>query len=363
MKFRFAYQMLSTVMAMFVSGCFQGGDGSGLNDLENDEATAEKALTDPFKALGTGNEDSYFGDQELADLESEEVEYSDAVEGLTSSLISLEGENTSQESSCDTYFMRLRWGQFRERNDDVEDSTDWSGAISVNAGKLIIFRTLGFDRNDSISERTDPKVINFISKTRPHFDGLRLKYVVCPSDLSTLSQGEEVTFTFNAPNLPFAKSYTTSDLAHMNDLVKDIDANSNKFQLQSVLKSNLCQGTMEGRWHTQENGLGVFKGKVDSSDGIKLGHIKGVFAKDSQENNVFAAKFISRKGRFKGLVVGTYGGTYGEENFEGTIYNRKRGKVGNIEGTYVDGDADHKGTFSGIYTLDCADDAADTQDE
>lgn len=73
---------------------------------------------------------------------------------------------------CDVYSLLIRWGQLTGFNADVSGVTNWSGSISANVGTFAVIKKVAFDTNDSLTERTDPKLIEFISHTAPHFDGL-----------------------------------------------------------------------------------------------------------------------------------------------------------------------------------------------
>ena len=343
---------LSTSLVLALSGFLTagctGGDGNDVSNVDSDASAAEKFLQNP--EAFSRDEAAQFGDLEISSLDEEEALYSDPYASADSSSTSLIVAQET-DSSCDTYFMRVRWGQFIDDDDRPGAFTDWSGTLSVNAGTLELRRTVRFDSQDSIVDRSDPKLISFVSKTLPHFDGLRVKYVVCASDTALLAAGEVPTVTFDSPLVPFSKSYSVDDLKFINDLVENVDANGNSFQFQSTLKTDLCQGTISGHWYSSGLGFGLIKGIVISSNGVRMGHIKGVVGSpDSEGVEDWAAKFIFRNGRYKGYLKGTaHDGT-----FEGTAYGRDRQTTGSVSGTYVEGNRENRGTFSGDYTLDCA---------
>ena len=328
-------------LAMTASSCVENHrseDAADFDLLEFDDTTAQAALDDPYGYLGLGNEKSGFSDDEFSEMEGEEVAYDDAY------------DDESTDDTCDVYFTRVRWGQLRGLNSEIETVADWSGSITANVGTLVLISTIAFDSEDAITDRDDPLKIEFVSKTLPHFDGLRIKYKVCDEDKASLEENEVATVTFDSPGIPLNKSYTVDDLAFANDLVEDLDDLENKFQLQSTLKTDLCQGTLRGRWKNLNNQRGVLRGIVVAENGIKVGMLKGIFGKNKDGENKWIAKFVSRRGRFKGIVKGTYD----DGSFDGSVGNRRRGEIGSVQGDYVSAEEGSVGSFGGTYELDCA---------
>jgi hypothetical protein len=311
-----------------------------------DKTQTQKALSDPYTALGTGDEESAFGDAAISDVESSEETVSDAYAPADPA-----AADEPSAPGCNVYSLLIRWGQLTGVNHDVSNMTTWTGSISANVGTLAVIKKVAFDREDSVSARTDPKVIDFISRTRPYFDGLRIRYEVCDADIALLGDGESATLTFNAPGVPFTKSYTVAELVDLNDLIENVDASKDRFQALAVKKTDRCQGTLQGDWIKLGDDYGVFKGIVVASNGIQVGYVKGIFGQTSDGKSKWAAKFISHEGRFGGILRGEYA----DSAFTGDIFNRNKTDIGNIDGSYVEAEVGTPGTFSANYKLDCAD--------
>lgn len=329
------------IVGLYLSGCVAHPDG-----LTTSESTqADEALSDAF-ALGTDDEEAAFGDEEVVEVESEEESVADVYAPAD--------EETSDEPTspdCEVYSLLVRWGQLTGLNRDATGVTNWSGEISANVGTLAVIRKVAFDKQDSLNERTDPNVISFVSYTKPHFDGLRIRYEVCDADEAGLGVGEVATLTFNAPNAALTKSYTVSELNELNDLVENINDNGDRFHAQSLKKTDLCQGTIQGRWIQKSDDYGVFKGIVVASNGLRVGYVRGFFGEREGEKKL-VAKMISKVGRFGGILKGTY-----DENnlITADIFNRSKSDIGGLEGSFTQASEQGElGTFSANYTLNCA---------
>lgn len=339
-----SFKKVVFAVVFFLSSCVAGGPTTITPTDESTQAT--DALSDPFTALGTGDEESQFGDSEVAAIDSEEEAVDD-----TYAPADEEAADEPTTPDCEVYSLLIRWGQLTGFNKDVTSVTNWSGSISANVGTLAVIRKVAFDSNDKLFGRTDPKLIEFESHTAPHFDGLRIRYEVCDADEALLGVDEVATLTFSAPNVPLTKSYAVSELVALNDLVEGIGENNDRFQALAIQKSDLCQGTIQGRWIKMSDEYGVFKGVVVASNGMPVGHIKGFFG-EREGKAKLVAKMISRDGHFGGILKGTYT----ENTLSADIYNAEKGEIGSVEGSFVlpseDGEV---GTFSANYKLNCAD--------
>lgn len=309
---------------------------------------ADQALIDPYNSLGTDDEEVAFGDEQVEEVESQEDDVDDVYAPSSE-----EGADEASSEDCHVYSLLIRWGQLTGFNRDVSGVTNWSGTISANVGTLAVLKTVAFERpHDLLHERSDPKIIEFTSYTKPHFDGLRIRYEVCDVDEAALGEGEEATLTFSAPNASLSRSYPVSELVELNDLVEGIGENNDRFHALAVKKSDLCQGTIQGRWIQKDAQYGLFKGIVVATNGIRVGYIRGFFGQREGENKL-VAKMISRNGRFGGILKGTYA----DQNFSADIYNGIKNEIGSVDGSFVlpteDGDL---GTFSANYKLDCSED-------
>jgi len=320
----------------------------------------------------------------------------------------------------DTYFLRVRWGQLvrdrrpmeegeQDRPEDVSLTwMDWSGSLEASAGKLTLVKTILFEDNggevpqDLVHKQTNRKVIAFDSYTKPHYDGLLVKYQHCAGDhkidppiqllpLDTISLApmgaivtsdeihpcrqldagvalhdtpscvppvsDKVTLTFSAKGLMpnrFSKTWHLAELGHLNEIYSDVDANHDLFQIQSLKRDERCEsrhGEIHGVWFKTNDRFGEIKGRVVSADGHAVGHIKGFYKKTDSNTDTYkiVAKFIDHNGKFKGILVGT-----GEDGkFHADILSRDRAKIGTVDGRYMKGDGRRKGIFNAIYDVAC----------
>jgi len=334
--------LVLSIIILILSGCI-----SHPNSSVSESDQADQALSNAFTALGTDDEEVEFGDEEIAEVGAEEV----AVEDVYAPDDEEEADEPTTPD-CEVYSLLLRWGQLTGFNfDSMVGVTNWSGSITANVGTLAVIRKVAFDPHDELMTRTDPKLIEFESYTLPHFDGLRIRYEVCDADEAALAEGEQATITFHAADVPLTKTYTVGELINLNDLVEDVNANGDRFHALAVQKSDLCQGTIQGRWIQRNEQYGMFKGVIVSTNGLPIGHIRGFFGERNGEKKL-VAKMISRIGRFGGILIGSYDGS---SQFEADIYGRNKNDIGNVDGSFVLADElNALGTFSANYSLDCA---------
>jgi len=374
-------------------GCGQNL-GQSVNDVDAQDPV--NAFSKPFETLGTTDESVAFDDTDLVGDDEDALPLSKATAGHTDeSTGSISPREMApvhvidplpipidlpQNPDClqsETYFLRMRWGQiYKDRHElDSEDREisdlrwmNWSGSLAASSGNLTLVKTILFERNgkdapgpDSVHERTNRKVIAFDSYTKPHYDGMLVKYQHCLRDAVTPTDTMPVpideTITFSAPGLlptPFSKTFSLAELEKLDKIYEDVDTNHDSFQIQSLKRGDRCEdgkGTIKGVWFKNNERFGQIKGRVVSAGGDPVGHIKGFFSKaDEAGVHKIAAKFISHHGKFKGILIGT--GKDG--SFTADILSKDRVKVGTVTGRYMDSDSRRKGTFSAIYELVCA---------
>ena len=292
----------------------------------------------------------------------------------------------------DTYFLKVRWGQiFRDHEGldrDARDASDlkwmnWGGSLEASSGHLGLVRTILFENNghsapgpDLVHDRVNRKVIAFDSYTKPHYDGLLVKYQHCvrvkdtPTDIlpmdgtvdaispvSILPVPDEETITFSAHGLlprPFSKTWTLRELHKINEVYKDVNANHDSFQIQALRLDDRCpeiHGEIYGLWFKANERFGHIKGRAFSAEGDPVGFIKGFYSVKTNEagEHKLVAKGIGNDGKFKGILIGTAK----DGAFKANIFNLNRVKIGTVTGKYAEGDARRKGTFSAIYALEC----------
>jgi len=397
----------------------QGIDSKSVSVNDIDAQNPVLALEKPFETLGTTDEFVAFDDSDVVGTEEDSSLLSKTAAGRTGdSVTPVPTDNIlpvpvpvppvvigdpiiivdplpHADIDCprlETYFLKVRWGQiFRDREEIDRDERagldlkwmNWSGSLEASSGHLGLVKTILFEKNgghapgpDLVHDRVNRKVIAFDSYTKPHYDGLLVKYQHCmrvvdtatdilPMDgtvdaispVSILPVPDEETITFSAHGLlprPFSKTWTLRELHKINEVYKDVNANHDSFQIQALRLDDHCpeiHGEIYGLWFKANERFGHIKGRAFSAEGDPVGFIKGFYSVKTNEagEHKLVAKGIGNDGKFKGILIGTAK----DGAFKANIFNLNRVKIGTVTGKYAEGDARRKGTFSAIYALEC----------
>lgn len=288
-------------------------------------------FSDPNGGLTATDEEAAFGDAALQmELLAEDAEVvvdpmADDPEVLA---IEAEGEDDSLdplERPVFTYVV-LRWGMVHGPDDSLSaiesgcDITDWTGALHVDRGALVVRRLLAFERpyDHIIFPRLDARTVGLASHTGCHFDGLVLQILERPEDPN------EVGWEPNVLHIdlgPFSADIPVADLAAM-DRVAEIDATGNVFQITGFAMLDIVEcakGFVSGSWRPipvsvdttpadEDRGehLGNFAGRWMDQTGLIRGFLRGGYGLDTEGNRVFVGKYIGRGGSFRGFLRGTW---------------------------------------------------------
>jgi hypothetical protein len=374
-----------------LSGCGENIDklveALSVNGVNPQDPSA--ALDKPFETLGTTDESTGFGDLDMGlfNEEPSSLEKANAADPLVviNGAQLMEPTATTTDPDCpdpEGYFIRVRWGQIDVRDrvatgtDPVATSTplewiNWSGSLTASHGRLRLVKTIAFEREgdhaDSIVIEEDPKLIQFVSYTKPHFDGLLVRYQRCGEGTASSTDPTilpvDPVLTFSALGAPFTKEWKVSELAKLHETTPVHNVNHDLFQIQSVIRRlDRCEdgtGTMHGTWFKVNDRFGHIKGRVVSSEGTPVGHIKGFYsAQPDPVTHQFkmVAKLIGIRGGFLGIIqgIGT-AGENGEGEFSADVFNRDREKIGTVVGRYHEGGINdgrrYKGRFLAKYEL------------
>ena len=247
--------------------------------------------------------------------------------------------------------LAILWGQLRA-NPDFEKWIDWSGGISGDAGVTIRpLRTIRFERGDYLvnpnvdCRETDciPDGVQWVSRTRPHNDGVLLEVVVHPSVLTVVR------------TLKFKTRYYQTEVPvdRLGQLrrVDNIDRSGNKVLFLSV-RRGCGRGFLSGRWKRLGRRGGVFGGRWVKLNGVLEGHLRGIWGMKADGSRVLHGVFIDRNGRFRG----TLHGTYGDGHFRARWMTMDGQLKGHIYGSYFEGRAvNMSGRFKGVWFRNCPD--------
>ncbi len=217
----------------------------------------------------------------------------------------------------------LVWGQLPPDRAPEDYARDWSGTLSINRGGLIVRRTLNFEpATDRLLDRTDRAVVGFESVTRPFVDGLVLTVVDPTPDAGPLV----VTYT------PVTGAARQLELASVlaGPVVVDVADQGDRFAAIAIRRGDDCDhGFARGRWHAFREDVGAMLGVIDNAEGEPIGHLRGIWGRRRDGQQVFFGKYIDLAGHFRGIFAGHYEG--------GEMAGRwidSRGELGRLHGLY-----------------------------
>lgn len=264
-------------------------------------------------------------------------------------------------------YLMITWGNL-DADTTIDYVTDWTGGLSVENGVVLLKRTILFDPQDEILPRTSRDKIEWISYTKPHYDGVLValhKIGVRDSTLDSTSvdvaNTEPLSVTFKTG--PLTVTIDEEDLVDLHRVVKVDDAgNAVAFNTITVAPDDCPNGFLAGQWKNVDHRPGgIFRGKWISHNGVHMGYLRGVYGPNSRGEKVFFGKWITQGGRFQGLLRGHYGASDDGPGgwFEGVWLNRQLRVMGGLRGVYGTRECDdgrHVGFFRGRWAARCLND-------
>lgn len=225
----------------------------------------------------------------------------------------------------------IEWGQIPgDRTNRVP--RNWTGALVVNRGALLVHRTLRFEpATDRLLPRPNPQTLPFTSVTLPHHDGLALT-IIDP----TPEAAEPLTLAYindlpgeAGPEGGALRVPVAALLDGPRELVSDA-ADNRMVAVAMARPVDVCQqGFMMGRWHRVAPGRGRIAGRVVNEEGELQGHIRGIYGHRRNGDQVFFGKYINADGNFQGI----FAGHYDDGHYEGRWLGRG-GERGALAGQY-----------------------------
>jgi len=272
-----------------------------------------------------------FGDPTLVSETAEDQEFSDPV------LVDPETEDCINNATS-IYAMRIVWGRL-EYDSLVQTVTDWDGSLEVSWGGMVLRRVVKFEPlQDWIIPRTDRKLIEWVSKTTVHHDGIFVNIYQPPSATDDIK-----TVTFSTG--PLEITYDVNDLAKLDTVITLDDGNSVAIHAHKLGHGVCPRGFLAGLWGRDDEGNRIFFGSWMSQNAALMGHLKGRWGADADGNPapVFYGKYIDIDGNFEGLLKGVYGPT---ANSTSASVNRR---VGIFRGYFYDANGNILGILKGHY--------------
>lgn len=158
--------LMILLAALWISGCSENPTNLGETDPAN--------LVDEFGGYRATSEQPGFGDDELLADDELEVEVNDPLLG------SPEITALTSDPESGLFHLRIVWGQI-PLDTTVTDPIDWSGSLTITRGAEIVRRLIRFEEGqDYLIERTDRKLIEWVSQTTIHNDGIAVDLFVPP---------------------------------------------------------------------------------------------------------------------------------------------------------------------------------------
>jgi hypothetical protein len=353
---------LLTVIALGVWGLAGCSDTPSTPSADEDLLVRDQTvdLDDPYGGFNLGDEDAAFGDAMLT------TDYGpDATVAFDDPMADdAEVKRIRERHRLHRYLM-ITWGNL-DADSSIDFVTDWSGGLTVDNGVVLLARTVRFEPNDRILPRTSRDAIDWVSYTKPHFDGiivalhkaLRCDSTHIASTCLDVPVDEPLSVTFRTG--PLTVTIDEADLADLHRVVTvDEAGNAVAFNTITVMPEDCPSGFMAGQWRdVNDRPGGIFRGKWISRNGAHMGYLRGVYGPNSRGEKVFFGKWITAGGRFEGLLRGHYepagdrpGGT-----FQGEWISRQLRVMGGLKGVYGKRDTDngrHMGWFRARWRARC----------
>jgi len=349
MKRVLTLMLMSIALISFIIGCGENSADSG-DDLEQ--------LAADFGGFMPSDEAPAFGDPDLLAMVDDDVEFDDQILA-TPSVDSI----IDDAAEAGSYALRIIWGSL-EFDSTVTEVTDWTGSLTITRGAEIIRRVIAFeDGQDYIVPRTDRKLIEWVSKTTVHHDGIFVNlYIPAIDTTDTLATDEPVTVNFTTG--PFSKTFTLDEIAAIDTVYYlDDDVNAVSVRGFKIYPRECPKGFLEGYWGKDSTGMGVFKGRWISQHGVLAGYLFGHYGidpddPDSATANMFFGKYIDVNGQFEGLLKGEYKGWNINFSGNGNNYFWRHFGGGWFRGQFYDANGNPMGVLRGSYhrpRCDCED--------
>jgi hypothetical protein len=354
--------MLTAIALWMIAGCSSTEEPGVNDDLMDREQVVD--LNDPYGGLNFGDEDPAFGDAAMTEAFGPELDadYSDPMED--DPVVAHHRERNLKRNRPVTYLM-ITWGNL-EADSLIDFPTDWTGSLTAENGALCLKRTIAWDPEDKILPRVSRDKLEWISFTKPHFDGILVAlHKIAPPDTSgddstsvaALDDNAKLSITFRTG--PLTVTIDEENLRDLHRVVTVDDAgNAVAFNTFSIRPQGCPQGFMAGRWRPVDHRPGgIFRGKWLTHNGMHVGYLRGVYGPTAEGDNVFFGKWIKHNGQFQGLLVGYYGNNDAEPGgwYKGVWLKRNLEIGGRVHGVWNTRDDAEKpgGFFKGRWKKEC----------
>lgn len=365
---------LATLCAIAGFGC------STKNPAGTDPGTSGN-MSSQFGGYTTTAEAPQFGDAGMTDMSASEAPVNDP----TSSSPVVEGWQALPGAGV--YHMRFVWGRLTY-DSTATTVTVWDGSLQSSRGALIARRRIRFEDGDSLKTRVSRNLIEWVSKTRPHNDGLAADLILPPvrpvvDTQIVVDSLNDTTFVYDTlPPVPATVTFATAPFTITLDehqlalLDTVIDLGDGLSVSISSIRHNpqACpRGILAGQFAVNDSGQKVFRGFWLDPRGHAAGAFRGFLGVDSLGHNTFFGKWIDSVGNFEGLLRGRYEihRLHPEDStadtlhpvfvgrFEGGIFDNQGMPIGQLKGHFIGSTALQSGFLEGRWKLNCPSDHDD----
>ncbi len=347
------------IVAFIILMSLAGGCGDANNPATVDESLYSRNqvqdLNDPYGGYNLADEAAGFDDAVLLQEFGDDAVFADPYENDP---VVREVERDREGRLRGGLFLAVTWGNL-QRDSTVTNETDWTGSLLVDPGILLLKRAIRFEPEDSVLPRAEPGLLEWMSHTSTGFDGVLVRIVPCPPNLSVTNVQSEIdsanTLIAFATG-PLTVTFTLAELPGLHRIVTLENGNAVSFDAVYVPPMACPVGFLHGVWRRNPDGEGgAFFGKYESESGLHMGFVRGCYGVNKHGEKVFYGKWISRDGEFRGILRGTYGDT--DENttgyFSGHWVDRDLQVRGRVKGDWRRDDEHNGGYFRGTWMTFC----------
>jgi hypothetical protein len=308
-------------------------------------------LVEGYGGYTTEDEAQAFGDRELALGFPEDPVYDDDMEDHPDVV------NGLRNGKAKVYALRVIWGNIDRPDSAVgpgEDCpiSDWSGSAEIDGGVVVVKRLIRFDPGDRIVRpRRGARKVEWISHTKDHIDGILFHIIDLPDRSNADAKN---TLTLRTPL--YTAEIPLESLEDYTELVTSDDCNKISLVSTEVRPAKCPRGFMEGLWVADSVTSGHFKGVWIGTNGARAGYLRGEYRIEHGQRILYG-KWITKAGRFGGLLKGTWTPIVSETGpdgrFEGKWVDQSLNVEGYFRGHYRFCESGEPGLFHGRWMQDC----------
>ncbi len=340
------------IITLLFAGVFLLAIGCSENATETTSVTDDPNINEAYGGYTATDEAVGFGDDDLLASAGDDEEFSDVMLGSPGV------DSVVSDPEAEYYHMRIVWGQ-PCYDSTISEITDWSGSLTLSRGAVILRRVVRFELGqDYIPTRTDRTVVDWVSYTTVHNDGIDVDLFV-PVDTEAV---DPVTVSFVTG--PYSREFTLDELVALDTIVYMEDSSAVAFHAFQLNRYPCQRGFLAGHWGFNDDGEGVFRGQWMTHRGAISGYLNGNFGIDDNDMKVFFGKWIDLDGNFEGLISGIWGAhpnSHANINafrhaggwFEGHIFDANEVEIGVMAGKFKSAPWFKNGFFQGRWKLHC----------